>query len=274
MKEKEYVFIITMILLPFILSLFILRFVNFLKSNIYDYIIIVTSFLFLFCFIETLFFMLDEIVHSKNKKRIIFVLLIPIIYIPIYYLKNISSSDKYLSYLLFGLNVILIIGFYFSFKNVLSNYILLKGKDDFILKDIFDYASKDNTFTIKIDGNYRCDSSLEGYSIACENNSNDSFIGFYTYQDENFNQGKLDDILSFHFEEILNIIKENNYESNIEYLDDCVKIEYNNMSVLLTQRNYIFPDKGYSLIIIMESKNKESNQEDLEKVIESIQFLN
>ena len=46
------------------------------------------------------------------------------------------------------------------------------------------------------------------------------------------------------------------------------------MSVLLTQRNYFFDDKGYSLIIIMESKNKESNQEDLENVIESIQFLN
>ena len=182
-------------------------------------------------------------------------------------------KDKCISYGLFVLNILLIIGFYFSFKNFFSNYIVLKGRENFILKETFDYVSKDNIFTIKIDKNFRCDSTLEGYSIACENNNNDSFIGIYTYEDNNFNQGKLDDILSFHFEEILNVVKENNYESNIEYLDNCVKINYNNMTILLTQKNYFFEDMGYSLIIIMEIRNNESSIEDFEKVIESIQFL-
>ena len=80
--------------------------------------------------------------------------------------------------------------------------------------------------------------------------------------------------MSFHFEEILRVINENNYESNIEYLDNYVKINYNNMSVLLTQRNYFFTDTGYSLIIIMEASENEENIKDLENVIETIQFLN
>ena len=271
--KKENVFIITLILFPFILSLLIFRLINFLKSNLYDYLIIVMSLVFLFYFIETLFFMLDDIIHSNNKKRIIFVMFIPFIYIPIYYYKNISRNDKYLSYFIFTINIILIVGLYFSFRKSLSNYVILKGMEDFVLKDTFDYSDKNNVFTIKIDKDYRCDNNLEGYVFACENNKNDAFIGVYSYEDANFNQGKLDDIMSFHFEDVLRVINENNYESSIEYLDNYVKINYSDMEVLLTQRNYFFPDKGYSLIIIMESSIKDSNINDLENIIETIQFL-
>ena len=273
MVKKENVFIITMILFPFILLLMIFRFINFLKGSFYDYIIIILCLVFLNFFIETLFFMLDEIMHSKKKSRLIFAIIVPLIYIPIYYLKNISKDDKYLSYLIFSFNLILLIGLYFSIKSFLSNYYIMKEKDKFIIKDTFDYADKNNEFTIKINSDFRCDSTIEGYAIACENNKNDSFIGIYSYKDNNFNQGKLDDIMSFHFEEILDVIKENNYESNIDYIDKYVKINYNNMSVLLTQRNYFFSDNGYSLIIIMESESSEENITDLENVIESIQFL-
>ena len=95
MKEKENAFIITMILFPFILALLCLRFIHFLKSNIYDYIVVLLSLVFLFYFIETLFFMLDDIIHSDNKKRIVYVFLIPFIYIPLYYLKNINLKDSF-----------------------------------------------------------------------------------------------------------------------------------------------------------------------------------
>ena len=273
MLKKDNIFITTIILFPFILLFYILRFTDFLKSNLYYYIIIVLSLIFIFCFIETLFFMLDDIIKSNKRGRIIFVFLIPFIYIPIYYFKNISSNDKYLSIFISILNISLIIGFFFSFKGVFTNYINLNNKNKIVLKDTFEYADKSNKFTIKINKDYRCDSKLEGYVIACDNLINDSFIGIYSYEDNNFNQGKIDDILSFHFEKILNVIKENNYESNIEYLDNLVRISYNDMVILLTQRNYFFKDNGYSLIIISESKDYPDNIKDFENVIETIEFI-
>ena len=273
MLEKDNIFIITIILFPFILSLLILRFIDFLKDKIYDYIIIILSLIFIFCFIETLFFILDEIIHSNNKKRIAFVVFIPFIYIPIYYFKNFSSTDKYLSIFISLLNVFLITGFYYSFRDALSKYFILSNKDKIVLKDTFKYSDKNNNFTIRINENYRCNNDIEGYVIACDNIKNDSFIGIYSYEDNNFTQGKLDDILSFHFEEILNVIKENNYDGNIEYLDNYVKISYNDMVVLLTQRNYFFKDSGYSLIIIKESRDYSDNIKDFENVIETIEFI-
>ncbi len=273
MLKKENIFITTIILFPFILLLLILRIINFLKSDFYYYIIIILSLIFIFCFIETLFFMLDDIINSNNKKRIILVIFIPLIYIPIYYFKNISSSDKYLSIFISLLNISLIIGFYFSFRNAFSNYIILNNKNKIVLKEVFKYSDKNNIFSIRINKDYRCDSKLEGYAIACDNIKNDSFIGIYSYEDNNFNQGKLDDILSFHFEEVLSVIKENNFESSIEYLDNYVKIKYNDMAVLLTHRNYFFKDNGYSLIIIKESKDYPDNIKDFENVIETIEFI-
>ena len=274
MLKKENVFIITILLLPFILLLMILKFTNVLTDYFYNYIIIISILFYLFMFIESLFFMLDDIINSKKKLRIILVILIPLIYIPIFYLKNISRDDKYLSYIIFFLNIGLITGVYFCFKKSLTNYYIENEAEKIIIKETFDYSSKNNEFTIKINSDYICDNTLDGYVIACDNNSNDSFIGIYSYKDNNFSQGKLDDIMSFHFEEILRVINENNYESNIEYLDNYVKINYNNMSVLLTQRNYFFTNTGYSLIIIMEASENEENIKDLENVIETIQFLN
>ncbi len=273
MIKKENIFIITMILFPFTLALMILRFINLLKSFLYNYLIIILILIYLIFFIETLFFMLDDILHSNKKSRLIYVFLLPIIYIPIYYFKYLSKDEKMLSITIWGLSILLLIGFYFSFRKSLSDYIILKGKDDIILRDIYGYSDKNNEFTINIDSNYRCDRNLEGYAIACENLKNDSFIGIYSYKDKRFNQGKLDDIMSFHFEDIIKVIKDSGYESNVEYLDKYTKVNYNDMNVLIAQRNYFFPDNGYSLIFIMESSNKEDNVNDLEKVIESIQFL-
>lgn len=273
MIKKENIFIITMILFPFTLALMILRFTNLLKSTLYNYLIIILILIYLIFFIETLFFMLDDILHSNKKSRLIYVFLLPIIYIPIYYFKYISQSEKVLSITIWGLSILLLVGFYFSFRKRLSDYIILKGKDSIILKDIYGYSDKNNEFTINIDSNYRCDKNLDGYVIACENLMNDSFIGIYSYKDKHFNQGKLDEIMSFHLEDIVNVIKENGYEINVDYLDKYTIINYNDMNVLLAQRNYFFPYNGYSLIFIMEASDNDDNINDLENIIESIQFL-
>jgi len=271
MDLKERSFIISLILFPFNLGIFILRIINFFKSNIYDYVIIILSIIFIFYFIVCLFYTVDEILNSSKKLRIILLLLFPFLYLPFYYGKYISNKEKILSYSIIILNLLLIIGFYLTFKNKLTNYIF--DNEKVIVKEEFNYVDKLGLFTILINKNYVCD-YLEGYDLTCDDNSNDSFIGIYTYEEESFSEGKKDDIKDFHIDEIISYIKENNYTYNEEEIDDYIKITYNDMAIILKSILYNYNNKEYLLIIIKESPDYEDNIIDLEKIIETITFIN
>ncbi len=273
MNLKTNSFIVTLVLLPFIFLLAILRCINFLKQSFYDYIILGLLFVFFISFIISLFYALDEILHSNKKSRFVLMLFFPFLYLPIYYSKYVSISEKYLSYSLLGLDIILSILFFFSFKTMFINYMTMDLMSNFALKTIYNYADKSNTFTIDVDKNYVCGNNLEGYTLSCENNKDDSFIGIYLYEKESFSEGELDDIKSFHLEDILSIINENNYEYVVNNMDDLVKIDYNDMTVLIKQNNYINENKSYCLVIIKEVLDYEENINDFNRMIDTIRFL-
>lgn len=275
MKLKENSIIITISLFPLILLLSLLRFVNFLKSNLYDYLIILMSLVFFFYFIISLFLVLDEIINSNNKSRIIWVILFSIFYLPIYYTKYVSKGEKYLGFLILISSIVLSIGTVYFLQERFFQYIVLVEKKKIVLKTSYEYSDKNKLFTIHVDNNYRCDNKLGDYALSCDSYSDDSFFGVYVYNDI-IDEDEVDEILSFHIEQTLDYISENNYEASISYLDELdnlVQIEYNDMVILITEKNYIVKDKTYNLIIVKELPKSENAIINFIKNINSIKFI-
>ena len=272
MKLKEDSFIIAICLFPMTLLLLILRLTNFLKSDMYYYLILIMGFVFLITFIISLFYIVDEVINSKNWQRIFFVLLIPLIYLPIYYVKYVNSEDKYLGYILPIVNLGLIFGLYFSFNSFFRNYYVNKEKDNIVLKKTFKFLDKNEEFTINVDNTYTCNNNLGDYAIACDRSVDDSFIGIYSYKEKEFSEAKLDVLKEYHFDEIVDIIEENGYETEIEEINEITLIKYSNMEVLFTQKQYYENEKVYSLIIIKECPSYDDNLKDFEKMIKTIEI--
>jgi hypothetical protein len=240
------------------------------------YLIIVFSLIFLFYFIISLFYTIDDIINNKDSKLkkvlfLLFLIVFPFLFIPFYYGKYISNKDRIVSYSLIFLNLLLIIGLFFPIKNILNNYLL--ERDRIKLKETFNYQDKLGIFNMEINKNYVC-SYLEGYDLSCEDNLSDSFIGIYTYQDDNFTEGKIDDIKYFHLDEIISYIEESGYDYNEEEFDNYIKITYNDMAIIFKERIYQINDKEYLLIIVRESHDYDDILPDLEKLLETITFIN
>lgn len=275
MKLKENSLIITISLYPLILLLAILRLSNFLKSAIYDYLIIVMLIVFVFYFIISLFWVLDEILNSDKKYRSIFLILFSIFYLPIYYTKYVSSGEKYLGYLLLLCSLILTFGTGYYLEERFSKYLIEVEKKKIVLKTTYEYSDKNKLFTIHVDNNYRCDNKLGDYALSCDSYTDDSFFGIYLYNDIQ-DEEEQEDILSFHIEQTLDYIKENNFEAELSYLDELenlVQINYNDMVILITERNYYVKDKIYNLIIVKELPNSADVLNNFLKNIKSIKFI-
>ena len=97
---KNYNYMLTIILYPFVILLSYLKLSNYLKSDLYTYLIIIMLIIFIPSFIMSLYGVSEEILHSKKKWRIIFLIFLSIFYLPIYYTKYVACEEKYLCYLL------------------------------------------------------------------------------------------------------------------------------------------------------------------------------
>ena len=89
---KNYNYILTIILYPFILILIYLLLTNSIKGDFYLYILIAMIIVFIPSFIMSLYGILEDILNSKAKWRIILVILFSVFYIPYYYTKNVTKQ--------------------------------------------------------------------------------------------------------------------------------------------------------------------------------------
>lgn len=272
-KIRENTFTLALVTFPFLLILCILKINNILKSNLYSYLILFMGIIFVIAFIFSLFFALDEILNSDNKKRVVLLMLFPIIYLPIYYTKYIYKNERVFGYATSILTIVLLSGLFFSVKTFVRDYMLNINKRDLVLVSTYDLMDKNKNFTMKINNNFVCTNKLGDYVISCDDNSTDSFIGIYSYKKYSFSQGELDDIMDHHLEETIKYIKEKNYTYEVERINNFIRVTYNNMVVLMERKMHVSNNNTYCLVIIHETSQENENIIDFENSIENIEFL-
>ena len=225
-------------------------------------------------FIMSLYGILDDILNSKSKWRIIFAILFSIFYIPYYYTRYISKQEIYFGILIPILTILLSV---VTYKITLQKLGLLF--DSFymhkvIINEHYSYESNNKLIKIDVDKSFRCDSNIGNYLISCDRLQDDSFIGIYSYDVTDYSLKEIEDIIDFHINQTIGYILDNGYTYEIDNTESIIKIYYNNMVILLTQNNYIINDKKYSLIIMKELPNELLDINEYKKMIESIAFLN
>ena len=161
MKFKDYIYILYIALLPFTLSLIILRLnrVGLFTNKLYYYIIILLSLLTIITFVWSLLYTLDDLLYrEKNITLRNFIIAIMLffspLYIPIHYIVNYYKKYHFISYLLV---ILFIFSFYYSYYTFDKyNLKLEKEYDDrtIIIKDNFDYLFDNDQFKVHIDFNY------------------------------------------------------------------------------------------------------------------------
>lgn len=272
---KSYNYILTIILYPFILLFELLMLKGILKSNFYLYLIIIMVILFFPSFIMSLYNSLEEILSSKKKWRLVLLIFLPFFYLPIYYTKYVSKEEKYLGIILCILSIILSCFTYSYFNKWMGKIFKEIYQGSVIINGRFTYASSDNLFLIDISKDYRCkNSDIGDYTISCEKLDDDSFIGVYLYDITDFDDEEIVDIMTFHINQSLEYISESGYKGIVNNLDEIIEIDYNNMVILLTQKNYLVNDNEYSLIFMKEMPKEMEDKEEFQKMIETVWFLN
>ena len=273
--SKNYNYMLTILLFPFILMLSYLKLSNHVKGNLYTYLILIMIILFIPSFIMSLYNASEEILSSKKKWRIIPLILLSIFYLPIYYTRYVSHEEKYLGYILFIISIPLLyftIGvcnkkLYVLFNNAYRSYIAVSEK--------YVYLSSDGLFYIDVDSSFRCDREDSGdYAVSCDRLEDDSFIGVYNYNVTNDSEEEIEEKMDFHLTQTLDYIEESGYTYEIYTDSSIIKIDYNENTILITQRNYLVDSNKYSLIIIKEMPKENISYEEYEKMIDSICFLN
>ena len=273
---KNYNYILTIMLFPFIMALSYLKLINNLKGNIYTYIIVAMIIIFIPSFIMSLYSALEEILSSKKKWRIVLLLLLSIFYLPIYYTKYVSKDEKYLGYILFVISIPLTILMINAGIKKISKIVLNLYKNYAVIneKDYVQFSSN-KLFSLGVDKTFRCNSEDIGdYVISCDRLEDDSFIGIYSYDITLDNEESINDKLEFHVNQTINYIEENGFTYEIVEKDDLIEINYNENSILISQCNYGVGDNKYSLIIMKEVPKELVNYEEYQKMIDSIYFLN
>ena len=271
---KNWNYIITIMLYPFILILSYLLLNDYIKGDLYSFIVFAMIMVFIPSFIMSLYGILDDILNSKSKWRIILVILFSIFYIPYYYTRHISKQEIYLGILIPMLSILFSIVVYNLSLKKLRDYLDLLYSDSVIINENYSYTSSDNLIKIDVDKSFRCSSNIGDYIISCDRLEDDSFIGIYSYDVTDYGEDEIKDIIDFHINQTIDYIKENNYAYGIDSNDQIVRIFYNDMVILITQNNYIVDDKDYSLIILKELPSNMLDLKEFEKMIESITFLN
>ena len=271
---KNYNYVATIMLYPFILILSYLLLNGNIKGDLYIHLLIIMIIIFVPSFIMTLYGILDDILHSKGKWRIILVILFSIFYIPYYYTKHISKQEVSLGILIPILCILLTVITYQLSMKKFSEFVDSIYLHKVVINEHYTYASADNLIKLDVDKSFRCSSDVGDYIISCDRLEDDSFIGIYSYDITKYDEEEIKDILDFHINQTVNYIEENNYTYETDTSDNIIKIYYNDMLILLTQANYLFDDVKYSLIIIKELPKDLLDIEEFEKMIESITFLN
>ena len=179
---KNYNYMLTIILYPFIMALSYLKLINYLKSSLYTYLIIIMVIIFIPSFIMSLYSAADEILHSKKKWRIIFLVLLSIFYLPIYYTKYVAKEEKYLGYLLFICAIPLTILMINAATKKLTIFMSKVYKDYVIINENYIQFATNKLFSINVDKTFRCNNyDIGDYVISCDRLEDDSFIGIYSY---------------------------------------------------------------------------------------------
>ena len=272
---KNYNYMLTIMLYPFIMVLSYLRLANILKSNIYTSLIIIMLFIFIPSFVMSLYSASEEILKSKNKKRIILLLTLSIFYLPIYYTKYIYKEEKYLGYILSVISIVLTIITFNTSCNNLRKFFTDIYKKQYAISVKYTYKSINKLFTIDVDSSFRCNEKEAGeYAVSCERLNDDSFIGIYSYDIGDDDEKEVEEKLEFHVNQTLDYISEKGYEYVVGDLNNITKIEYNDNVVLIMQKNYTVKNNKYSLIIMKEMPREYINFEEYQKMIDSITFLN
>lgn len=272
---KNYNYVLTILLYPFILVLSYLKLTNLIKGELYTYLIIVVLLFFIPSFIMSLYNASEEILKSKKKWRIILLITLSIFYLPIYYTMYVAKEEKYLGYILF----IITIPLTFITIKAMNNRILLflneAYKNSVSINEHYVTNSINNLFSIDVDASFRCKKDNIGdYVISCERLLDDSFIGVYSYDVTDDDNDELYEKIEFHVNQTIDYIKEQNFAYDINDDTDIVEISYNENIILITQKTYLVGNNKYSLIIIKEMPRYYISYEEYKKMIDSITFLN
>lgn len=274
---KRYNYMLTIILYPFILVLSYLKLINYLKSDLYTYLIFAMIIVFIPSFIMSLYGALEEIFNSNSKWRVILLIILSIFYLPIYYTKYVSKEEEYLGYLLFIICVPLTILTANSVNQKINLFLLNAYKNYTVFNEHYVYYPKDSLFSIDVDKSFRCNNKDIGdYVISCDRLEDDSFIGIYSYDISYDKEEDILDKLEFHIKQTIDYIENNGYIYEIvnNGNDNIVQIDYDINSILITQRNYEIDSNKYSLIIMKEVPKELVDYEEYQKMIDSVNFLN
>ena len=271
---KNFNYILTIMLYPFILILSHLLLNDYITGDLYLYILFSMIIVFIPSFIMTLYGVLEDILNSKSKWRIIFVILFSIIYIPYYYTKHISKQEVYLGVMLPILSIILTVVVYNRAMEKFSEFVDTIYSNKVVINERYSYISNNSLIRISVDKSFRCDNNVGDYIISCDRLDDDSFVGVYSYDISDYSIEEVKDIMEFHLTQTLGYIKDSGYEYDLNTDDDIIRIYYNNMVILFTQNNYIVDDKNYSIIIMKELPKELLDINEFKKMIESIEFLN
>ena len=272
---KNYNYILTILLYPFLLLMSYLMLTGFLNGEFYLYLIILMTIVFIPSFIMSLYGVVNEIINSKSKWRIIILILFSIFYLPIYYTKYVSKQEKYFGFILAILSIVISFFTFKTLNNKIYLFLVDAYKNTVVINENYTYTSRDNSFIISISKDFRCNSKDIGdYVISCDKLDDDSFIGIYSYDVRDYSEEEISDILEFHINQSSEYINEKDYDSEIVNDGDIIKVYYQNMVIFLTQRNYTLNNYKYSLIIIKEMPKELENIEEFQKMIETIYFLN
>ena len=272
---KNYNYVITILLYPFLLLVSYLYFSSSLNGDFYLYLIIAMVIIFIPSFIMSLYGVVEEILNSKSKWRIILLVIFSYFYLPIYYTKYVSKEEKYLGYFIVILSGVSSFFAFNAFNKKIYSFLTNAYKNNVVINDRFIYTSVDKLFTINVSKDFRCNQNNIGdYVVYCDKLDDDSFIGIYSYNVTDYDDDEISDILDFHLKQTEEYIKEKEYVSEVKKINDIFVINYNNMIILLTEKNYVTENGNYSLIIIKEMPKELEDIEEFQKMIETIYFLN
>ena len=272
---KNYNYVLTILLYPFILVLSYLKLSNLIKGELYTYLIIIVLLFFIPSFIMSLYNASEEILNSKKKWRIILLITLSIFYLPIYYTMYVAKEEKYLGYILFIITIPLSIITIKAMNNRILMFLNEAYKNSVSINEHYVTNSTNNLFSINVDASFRCKKDNIGdYVISCERLADDSFIGVYSYDITDDLEDEIYEKLEFHVNQTLDYIKEHNFVYDINDDTDIIEISYNENIILITQKNYLVGNNKYSLIIIKEMPRYYISYEEYKKMIDSITFLN
>ncbi len=272
---KNYNYILTILLYPFLLLVSYLKLSNYLKGDLYTYLIIFMIIIFIPSFIMSLYSAAEEILSSNKKWRMVFLITLSIFYLPIFYTRYVSKEEKFLGYILFliaiPLTYLTIVSvnkkLYVEFSDILS--------DPIVYKNMVIHYSKNNLFTIDIDYSFRCNrGDIGDYVVSCDKLNDDSFIGVYSYDVTFDDEEEIEEKLDFHVNQTIEYIKDNGYTYEITSDDKLTRIEYKDNVILISQNIYVLEDSAYSLIVLKEIPKKYVSYDEYQKMIDSIRFLN